>query len=533
MARELRNGVAPMRTWAVDVALLSTLFIVARTSPLTAPTIPTAASAAARIPSTPFLWDRNSLDWSRQQASGALFPVASTATFQARAALSNNIKPVVEKPAKFVSDVLLGRPAPSGASHFYMSVARYYWPCNALPAANVPSDGTSQLKIIIAELARNSTAPITALISPSVFRASCGALPQNATYRDPPFNLSSSSPPMDPFYARGPLEVGSISACSANGLPWVFVDGKPNPVSQLYDNVWMSNMVVALRRAMVAIVTSNVSLANRVAMRERACSMMKSFFVNSSTLVFPDLTYAQCVPGTLRGGGIIDFSFSWTTQQVLDAMGILLSEDGGCSDKSLAPAVIAWMRKFKVWLDTSSWGIIAFNANNNIATSYHALRAHLCLFIGDRICARSILLYIREILLPAQVAPSGVQPQEVKRVDGISYSLQNLRTLLQLAKMDASAQLRVNLWRHVTPSGASIRSAVKYLMPYVTGSLPWPCSQSSPPSTWRSTAAVLFRWAAIAWKDPSFEATVQRLLALGAASDALLQTQLQLEYPLL
>lgn len=83
---------------------------------------------------------------------------------------------------------------------------------------------------------------------------------------------------MDPFYARGPLEVGSISACSANGLPWVFVDGKPNPVSQLYDNVWMSNMVVALRRAMVAIVTSNVSLANRVAMRERACSMMKSFF---------------------------------------------------------------------------------------------------------------------------------------------------------------------------------------------------------------------------------------------------------------
>lgn len=161
---------------------------------------------------------------------------------------------------------------------------------------------------------------------------------------------------------------------------------------------------------------------------------------NPTTRVVPDLTFAQVIPGTAWGGAIIDFSYSWMMQHTLDSLHTLLTSNGGCSDPTLRPAVLQWTANFSLWLNTSYWGAVVMMHSNNHITAYHALSAHLCLFRGDIDCALMLLTRARDILLPNQVLPTGEQPFETIRGDGISYSLQNLRTFLQMATMAGNTQ---------------------------------------------------------------------------------------------
>ena len=165
----------------------------------------------------------------------------------------------------------------------------------------------------------------------------------------------------------------------------------------------------------------------------RACGLLSTWLQEPSSRLAPDLTFAQTVPGTTWGGGIIDFSFHWTVQQTLDAMYIIMTSDNGCPQPNLASDVLQWSAQFSLWLATSFWGRSSSIRLNNIATAYYLLRVHLCMFRGDVACASRLLTHVRDVMIPGQILATGQQPFETNRADAVSYSLQNLRSFMQLA----------------------------------------------------------------------------------------------------
>ena len=101
-------------------------------------------------------------------------------------------------------------------------------------------------------------------------------------------------------------------------------------------------------------------------MLQGACGLLQTWFVAPATRMAPDLTYAQLVPGTGRGGGIVDLSYQTTTLDLLDAVALVL---GSCGRDTQA-GVAAWLGLLAAWLASSSWGAYVATFPNNHATQY-------------------------------------------------------------------------------------------------------------------------------------------------------------------
>ena len=203
--------------------------------------------------------------------------------------------------------------ASSGDKHDYFSTAKYCWPCNY----------------------------------------PCNATVVNATGND-----------CTAWEAGGDYHPQKCH--NATGLPWLCHDGYANPINDHLDRgLWDSLYYTVPPLALSAFLTGNATQAQRASM------LVRTWFLDSSSRMNPNLNHAQAIPGSNNGtaGGIIDFSDHHKLIDVLDAMTMLsASPDPAVSStwsSADAAGLMAWVATFRQWIEGNNNSKREGKASNN------------------------------------------------------------------------------------------------------------------------------------------------------------------------
>lgn len=115
----------------------------------------------------------------------------------------------------------------------------------------------------------------------------------------------------------------------------------------------------------------------------------------------------------------------------------------------------------------------SFNGQNNRETSRQVLVAAAASFLGDQpMMERSIAAFAAS--LPAQIAPGGLQPPELKRTKSLMYSVIGVHQLVQFTAIAGAAGRDV---RGVGDPGRRVIDAATALVPYLLAPTTWPHPQ--------------------------------------------------------
>lgn len=298
-----------------------------------------------------------------------------------------------------------------------------------------------------------------------------------------------------------------------DGLPYIRRDGQRNPESG-------NEHSDSPRLSRTASAASTLALAYYLGGREEyaahAARTLRVWFLDPATRMNPNFNHAQAVPGvnTGRGTGMVE---SRSLTSVCDAAGLLAgSTNWTAADQE---GLVRWMGEFLDWALTSKLGREERAAKNNHGTHYDAQVAHYALFCGRTNLAREILASARTNRLAAQIQPDGSQPLELARADSFAYSCFNLGAMFDLATL--GEHVGVDLWQYRGPTGAGIRAALDFLLPYVEHpDQPWPHERGRKQS--RTISPALLRQAHAVYRDPRCLELLRRLPGAEAGRDVLL-----------
>jgi hypothetical protein len=245
------------------------------------------------------------------------------------------------------------------------------------------------------------------------------------------------------------------------GCPYVDRDGQVNPITK--------SITDHAERGLAFSAIYDLSLAwfytGDVQYAQRAELDLRTWFLNPSSTMNPNMNYAQGIPCQVDGRGIGIIEFSYALTQVLDSAAILDEGAPGWTSADHA-GITNWSSQFLTWLRTSSNGKNEAAAQNNHGSFYDMMSAALALYTGQRDLAKCIVVTAETKRIAVQIQADGVQPLELTRTRSWHYFNFNLVALTRLA--DIGQHVGVNLWAYTSPSGGSLTTAVSYLIPAAT-----------------------------------------------------------------
>ena len=287
----------------------------------------------------------------------------------------------------------------------------------------------------------------------------------------------------DKYLTEAPVTItASRSARSAGGLHDYFSEGDywwPDPAHPggpyiQKDGMTNPDNFVAHRHALIRLSLHVPALAAAWSLtRDRryaahAVTHLRAWFLDAPTRMNPHLLYAQAIHGrfTGRGIGIID---TLHLVEVVRAIGIL--EQAGVLSTAERDGVREWFEQYLTWMTTHPYGQAERDAKNNHGTCWvlqvaefarYTRRSDLTAFCRDR---------FKTVLVPAQVAPDGSFPEELRRTKPYGYSLFNLDALSAVCQVLSTGA--DNLWRFETPDGRGIAKALSFLVPFIENKRDW------------------------------------------------------------
>jgi Alginate lyase len=283
------------------------------------------------------------------------------------------------------------------------------------------------------------------------------------------------------------------------GLPYIRRDGEVNTeINNVEDEHHLDEMVTATTRLALAYY-----LYGDEKYAAQATTLLRVWFLNPATRMNPNLQYAQATRGrnTGRGSGLID---SRRLSHVVDTIGLLAGSKSWTSADQ--KGMQDWFTQYLKWLQVSKNGRDESRAENNHGSFYDVQVASIALFTGDTELATKILKSETK-RISAQIDKNGGQPFELERTRSLWYSTFNLTALFQLAQLGES--VGVDLWAFETKDGRSMRKALDYLTPYVTGEKKWPYKQID---EYRADAILpVYLTAAARYKSPGYEQVAQKI----------------------
>ncbi len=242
-----------------------------------------------------------------------------------------------------------------------------------------------------------------------------------------------------------------------DGCPAVRKDGRWGPA--------VASTGDLTARALSWQAISDLALAwfytGNAAYARRARLDIRTWFLNSSTRMNPNMNFGQVVPCTKVGRkeGIIESAEAIT--QVLDALAILDTGAPGWTTGD-HDGMVRWLTRFLSWMRTSTIGKAESAATNNHGTWKDLQDAAIMLYIGQKANAKTLVQSVRANRIAKQIAGDGTQPKELERTRPWHYVNFNLQAFIRLAELGRHVQ--VNLWSYTAPNGATLAKAVDALI---------------------------------------------------------------------
>jgi Alginate lyase len=246
--------------------------------------------------------------------------------------------------------------------------------------------------------------------------------------------------------------------------PYIRRDGMTNP-----DNFVAHRKAMRRLSIQVATLTAAYKMTGDKRYAEHAVKHLMAWFVTKSTMMNPNLKYAQAIKGvtTGRGIGIID---TIHLVEVVQAI-IVLEKDGILKGKDME-AIKDWFRKYLDWLTTSKFGKDERDNGNNHSTCFIMQAAEYAKLVGDTAELNYCRSFYKNVLLPGQMAANGSFPKELARTKPYGYSLFNLDAMTMVVKILSDKEH--DLWDYNTADGRSLKAALAFMYPYIKDKSSWP-----------------------------------------------------------
>ena len=246
--------------------------------------------------------------------------------------------------------------------------------------------------------------------------------------------------------------------------PYIRRDGLTNPNNFTDHRLAMINL-----SENVATLTSAWLLTKDHVYAEKALEHLNAWFVDESTLMNPNMLFAQAIFGkvTGRGIGLID---AYHLVEVAQSVKIL--EDKGAIKKDEAFKIKKWFTKFLDWMTTHEYGINEMNHPNNHGTCWAVTAASMAKLTDNFSILELCVDRFKKVLLPLQMGKNGGFPLELKRTKPYGYSLFNIDAFFNLAIILSSES--ENLFEFETKDGKSLKKGFEFIYPYIKNKLNWP-----------------------------------------------------------
>jgi hypothetical protein len=339
-------------------------------------------------------------------------------------------------------------PPPSGSKHDYWSVASYFWPCNVACNHTLWTDCSRWC--------------------------------------------------MPPMAVRDRKCVPMAIKCDNNtGLPWASHDGYPRDADQSgrylkgdrprADGVTLNTATLVLAWWFSSS-GSGSQRGESGSQRgeggsqylERAALLLRTFFLDPSTRMNPNMKFAQGVPGRFDGGvgGTVDFGRLW---MLLDAVRLMETDSSPSSPwtQQDRAGMRDWLAELLDWWMGSPDGRQARNITNNIGNAYDVQAMAMATFLGNASAAASLVNHDVRRRVDEQIAGSGALPKEDARSNSFGYHVGNLIQFLNVAAaVNSSVEVvraahnvplspaAANVGHYISPKGGSIQGALNWLAPF-------------------------------------------------------------------
>lgn len=245
--------------------------------------------------------------------------------------------------------------------------------------------------------------------------------------------------------------------------PYINRDGLTNP------NNFVEHRKLMIRFSkIIGALASAYKITGDEKYVKQAVIHLKAWFINSETVMNPNLLYAQAVKGkfTGRNYGIID-----TIHLMEVAQGIIVMEDAKALDAKTTDGLKKWFAAYTNWLMTSKPGIEEKLTKNNHSTCWAMQVASFAKLCNNKAVLDSLRIRYKTILLPNQMAVDGSLPLEMSRTKPYGYSIFNLDAMTTLCQILSTPQ--DDLWSFETPDGKSIKKGIVYLYPFIANKSKW------------------------------------------------------------
>ena len=255
-----------------------------------------------------------------------------------------------------------------------------------------------------------------------------------------------------------------------DGLPYVSHDGKHNREQVARgDRGRIGNFCEIVPKLAAAWSVNHDEAAAR-----RAGEWLRAWLLTPATRMKPNMEFAQVRLGHSNNhgnpAGVLD---ARGFAEVVDALQLL--HDSPALGAGEEEKIRAWFGTYLDWLLTAKIAQEEHAAKNNHGSWFLAQAIPIARYAGRADLARQLCEEDRA-RIAAQFRPDGSQPEEIRRVDGLGYSVFNLEAQFHIATL-ASA-LGIDLWNYKAPNGGSLRVGLDYLRPYNQKPETWPTSQN-------------------------------------------------------
>ncbi len=246
--------------------------------------------------------------------------------------------------------------------------------------------------------------------------------------------------------------------------PYIRKDGQTNPGNFIAHRKAMRNLSIWVPALVAAYkITGDEKYA------AHAVKQLLAWFANPSTMMNPNLMYAQAIMGrvTGRGIGIIDtlhLAEVARAIQVLEEMGYIRGQD--------LQGIKTWFSQYLEWMTTHEYGLAERDNGNNHSTCWVVQVGAFASLVDNEEDLEFCRDFFKFTILPDQMAGDGSFPKELGRTKPYGYSLFNLEAMAMVVQILTTPE--EDLWAFELEDGRSIAAGIDFMYPYMKDKFAWP-----------------------------------------------------------